>query len=1207
MGDDGEAFRRIVVLGACGSGLERAAALLGKLCGGLTISITPGIDDGSLLGEMNENLLSLADGSWKSPPEMPPLELARTLAPQRQRAQRAFEQALGNPSGVPKSQQVTPWVWADPRLAFLMPFWMDALEMSPLVVWVIRNPGEAVAELARDDRMAPDTAATLWQRYNRAALSASQGLDVLMVRHETLVSGTGEGLERVAGFLGRHGVRCLEERLPTRGSSRGEGEEASRPHLATPADTSPPVGAHEQDVLYNVLLSLEEDGSVDASAVGDSTAAYYDEGYYQSQLAHTGLSYCREEPHWLRFFDNVASEIVRSINPKKVMDVGCAIGMLVETLRNHGVDATGVDISPWAIKQVPDDLRPYCSVGSIVEPFADKYDLITCIEVLEHLPPVMAEPAISNLCAHADAVLISSTPDDVIEPSHLNVEPPDYWARMFAEQGFTRDFSYDAGYLSPQAVLFRRGQAIPADVVAGYEQLLRRSQLVVESARLTVEKTRAEHDKMHEARETAVAQRDAAGAEHDALAARFNELAANHDALAAQFNALTADHGQLMEHVGQLEQRRAAEAIAADRQIEQLERGYSRLVVEIVDERAQASTSVAELSAMRATKLFRYSRWLRSLYGDLRHRRAALVVSSPELLASGDGDHNRSYETWVELYDTIDETARVELNNRLRKLADHPLVSVILPVYNTPEPLLRRAIESVRDQIYGNWELCIADDMSTDPMVVAVLDEYAEADERIRVVHRMENGHIAAASNSALQLASGSWIAPMDHDDELAPHALAHVALVLAGRPEAGMLYTDEDKIDLDSHRHAPYFKPDFDPLLLLGQNYLGHLIFYRHDLVKAVGGYREGLEGSQDWDLSLRISELLGAEQVVHLPRVLYHWRAHPGSTAGGMSAKPYATLAGRRAVVEHLARQRRSGDVITNPATGWHRIKWHIPSQAPKVSIIVPTRDGRLLARCLDSLFRLTSYPNYEIAVVDNGSLGWETLDYLRAQEHLVRVIRDERPFNYSALNNFAASRSDGDVFCLLNDDCEITSAEWLDELVGQLSQDGVGAVGAKLLYPDGRIQHAGVVLGLDGVAGHVHRLSDRMASGHGGRLHLAQSFSAVTAACMVVRREAWEQVGGLDTENLAVAFNDVDLCLRIGEAGWRIVWTPFAEMVHHESATRGADTGEQAERFARECAYMKTRWAKELRYDPAYNPNLALQSEGWELAFPPRLDRT
>jgi GT2 family glycosyltransferase len=429
--------------------------------------------------------------------------------------------------------------------------------------------------------------------------------------------------------------------------------------------------------------------------------------------------------------------------------------------------------------------------------------------------------------------------------------------------------------------------------------------------------------------------------------------------------------------------------------------------------------------------------------------------------------------------------------------------------------------------------------------------------------------------------------------------------LALAGRPEVGMLYTDEDKIDVDGHRQAPYFKPDFDPLLLLGQNYLGHLIFYRHDLVKEVGGYRVGFEGSQDWDLSLRVSELLSAEQVVHLPRVLYHWRAHPGSTAGAMSAKPYATLAGRRAVVDHLARQRQSGDVITNPATGWHRIKWHLPSQAPKVSIIVPTRDGRLLSRCLDSVFRLTAYPNYEIVVIDNGSLGRGTLDYLRAQEHLVRVIRDERPFNYSALNNFAASRSDGDVLCLLNDDCEVTSTEWLDELVGQLSQDGVGAVGAKLLYPDGRIQHAGVVLGLDGVAGHVHRLSDRMASGHGGRLHLAQSFSAVTAACMVVRREAWEQVGGLDAENLPVAFNDVDLCLRIREAGWRIVWSPFAEMIHHESVTRGEDTGDKAERFARECAYMKTRWDKELRCDPAYNPNLSLQSEGWELAFPPRQD--
>jgi GT2 family glycosyltransferase/2-polyprenyl-3-methyl-5-hydroxy-6-metoxy-1,4-benzoquinol methylase len=1186
--EEGELARGIVVLGPWGSGLEDLAVVLAGMCGGGVLTPGPESPDRVVpLDRLNEDLLREGGGSWDSPPTTSPVELARALVDRRPEAGTTFLQALGSPHGYPTDRGAAQWVWADPRLTLLLPFWGDVLGIPPLVVWVVRDPAEVLSQLVTAHGIDATTAATVWERYQRAALSSSQGLDMLLLRHDELVDGRADTLARIGTFLGCHGMRYDGEVPPAMadGAQRGNG----RDRQGEDAESSDPMAQlterrrRDLQILHRVLRRLSEGGDDPASVV-EATIAYYDADYYRTYESDSGLPYTRDEPAWQRFFSAVATAIVTSLHPSKVLDVGCAIGLLVEALRERGVDATGIDVSSWAVKQVPVALRPYCSVGSVVDPFPDKYDLVTCIEVLEHLPPAAAPLAVANLCAHTDAVLVSSTPDDVVEPSHLNVEPPDYWARLFAEEGFTRDFRFDASLISPQAALFRRNAASLAEVVGGYEQLLR-------SSTIETDRTRHHLEEMTEARDTAIGQRDDAIAEHDTLAARLNALGAEHERLAQQ--------------AAELAQRRAAEAVAAERHVQQLERDHARLVNDLVRAKDEAARLQAELDATRATKVFRYSSGLRSAYGRLRRVRRASLTEPFESPAQEAPAGDRSYDKWVEFYDTLDAAEMAALGRRVELLERHPLVSVILPVYNTPEPLLRRAIESVREQIYPTWELCIADDMSTDPSVAAVLAEYEALDSRIHIARRTTNGHIAAASNTAIGLASGTWVALMDHDDELRPHTLAHVVLALAGRPDAGMAYTDEDKMDVEGRRQLPYFKPDFDPLLLLGQNFLGHLVLYRRDLVEQVGGYREGYEGSQDWDLSLRIAELLSDDQVVHVPRVLYHWRIHPGSTAAGISAKPYARDAGHRAVVEHLAREGLAGDVVTNPATGWHRVRWHLPDPVPKVSIVVPTRDGHLLARCLESIYRQTTYPDYEILVVDNGSAGRDVLNLLRSHEHLVRVVRDERPFNYSALNNAAVAKAEGEIVCLLNDDCEVAGSEWLDELVGQVLQPGVGIAGAKLLYPDRRIQHAGVILGWDGVAGHVHRLSDRMASGHGGRLHLPQTLSAVTAACMVIRREAWAAVGGLDEEHLPIAFNDVDFCLRVREAGWRVVWSPYAELIHHESATRGEDTGPRAEGFARECAYMKERWGRTLRCDPAYNPNLTLQSGGLDLAFPPRLD--
>jgi GT2 family glycosyltransferase len=445
----------------------------------------------------------------------------------------------------------------------------------------------------------------------------------------------------------------------------------------------------------------------------------------------------------------------------------------------------------------------------------------------------------------------------------------------------------------------------------------------------------------------------------------------------------------------------------------------------------------------------------------------------------------------------------------------------------------------------------------------------------------------------------------LDHDDELAEHALAVTALAIADHPEVSFLYSDEDKLDADGRRYSPFFKPDFDPTMLLGENYPCHLFVARRELVEEVGGFRVGFEGSQDWDLVLRVTERLSAEAIHHIPHILYHWRAHSGSTATAGSAKPYAADAGLRAVTEHLVRTGQRGEVTWSPATGRNRVRWELGDDHPLVSIIVATRDGRSLMRCIDSVRRQTAYANYEILVIDNGSRTSPALDYLRTHEQSIRVVRDERPFNYSALHNAAVQHASGDLFLLLNDDVEVLDGGWLGEMVTQAQKSGVGIVGAKLNYPNGTIQHAGVTLGIFGVAGHIHRGVDRFDLGYFGDLALTRRVSAVTGACMLVRRKVWEDLGGLDAEQLAIAFNDIDFCLRALEAGWAVIWTPFAELIHHESISRGRDDlGPRADEFRREVAYMESRWMHLLRNDPAYNPNLSLLSEHAELAWPPRV---
>lgn len=567
------------------------------------------------------------------------------------------------------------------------------------------------------------------------------------------------------------------------------------------------------------------------------------------------------------------------------------------------------------------------------------------------------------------------------------------------------------------------------------------------------------------------------------------------------------------------------------------------------------------------------------------------------------------YAEWIRLYDKLTSADNKLIGEQINGFTRQPTFSVLLPVYNPEAKWLRRATNSVRAQLYPRWELCIVDDASTAPHVWKLLESAARQEPRIKLHRRATNGHVVAASNDALALATGEFIALLDHDDELAPTALYCAAWELNRQPDLQLLYSDEDKLDRQGRRCDPYFKSDWNPDLLRSQNYISHLSIYAAALVRKVGGFRIGFEGSQDYDLTLRCVEQIAPEQIRHIPHILYHWRSAEQSTASFAAAKPYAHDAALRAVQEHVDRGATPGRVTPHYAD-YLRVVYAPPPRRPLISIIIPTRDRvALLRQCLESIRAKTDYENFEIIIVDNESRESETREYLQscASSGQIEVLHVPGEFNFSKLNNLGVAHARGQFVALLNNDLEVVNPEWLSEMVSHAARPGIGAVGARLWYPDGTLQHGGVLLGIGGVATHAHRLL-RKEHGYFARAHLTQNFSAVTAACMCLRKEAYEQAGGLDEVNLPVAFNDIDLCLRLGEAGLRTVWTPHAELIHHESASRGfEDTGRKQQRFLSEVAFMQKRWGHLLEADPYYNPNFSIAiDQQFKLAFPPRMQK-
>lgn len=555
------------------------------------------------------------------------------------------------------------------------------------------------------------------------------------------------------------------------------------------------------------------------------------------------------------------------------------------------------------------------------------------------------------------------------------------------------------------------------------------------------------------------------------------------------------------------------------------------------------------------------------------------------------------YGPWYEAY--VPDEAALE-KQRHHHFEYSPLISVAVPAYRTPEKFLAQMIDSLLAQTYGNWELCIANGSPEDSAMKKVLEEYTKKGSRIRVSELTENKGIAGNTNAALEMAQGEFVGLLDHDDLLAPNALYEIVRALDEDRNLDAVYTDEDKVttELDEH-FQPHLKPDFNLDLLRSNNYICHFFVVRRSIVQKVGGFCQEFDGAQDHDFIFRCIET--AEKVGHIPEILYHWRTHKASTADNPASKMYAFDAGKRAIEAHLKRTGTEGIVSHTPDLGFFRVKYPVQGQ-PLVSVIIPNKDEKeTLKACIDSIREKTEYPNYEIIIVENNSTTDEIFQYYKelSQDSRIRLLRWKKEFNYSAINNYGVRHANGEYLLFLNNDVTVITPGWIKELLGVCQRPEVGAAGVKLIYPDNTIQHAGCVIGLGGIAGHMFVDMPANRTGYLHKASILQDMSAVTAACMMMKRTAFEEAGGF-TEKLSVAFNDVDLCLKVRKNHKLIVYDPYVQLYHMESKTRGAeDNKEKVRRFQEEIEYMRCQWIDILKKgDPYYNKNLSLTKWNYSL---------
>lgn len=549
---------------------------------------------------------------------------------------------------------------------------------------------------------------------------------------------------------------------------------------------------------------------------------------------------------------------------------------------------------------------------------------------------------------------------------------------------------------------------------------------------------------------------------------------------------------------------------------------------------------------------------------------------------------NYRYRRWI-----LQNEIKEEINKKKIAFDFMPKLSIIVPTFNTPVNYLKEMIESVLNQSYTNWELCIADGSICRDNIHRIIDSYSK-ESRIKVKYLEQNFGIAGNSNEALKLSTGSYIAFLDHDDIIPLNALAEVVETINKNPGADFIYSDEDKISENGKiRFGPHFKPDWSPDTFRSHNYICHLSIIKKELLDRVGYFRAGFDGSQDYDLYLRATE--NANNIVHIPKILYHWRTLKGSTSAVPEAKLYAYESAKKALKDHLERTGINATVTDGVTIGSYKINYEFDRQQ-KVSIIIPNTDHvELLKNCIESILINTKNVNHEIIIIECKSTSEQIFTYYEtlSNNEFIKVIVWDKPFNYSTVNNYAAERASGNVLLFLNNDTEVITNEWLESMLQHVLRENIGAVGAKLIYPNNKIQHAGIIIGLGGIAENLHKHYPKRSSGYMRRLSIVQNVSAVTGACMMIRKDVFNEVGGFD-EEFALAYNDVDLCMKLREKGYLIIFTPYAELYHHESKTRGyEDTPEKKARFKKEAALFMKKWGYIVeKGDPYYNPNLTLK---------------
>lgn len=878
---------------------------------------------------------------------------------------------------------------------------------------------------------------------------------------------------------------------------------------------------------------------------GKAMQNFFGEEYYQNYWTENGGTSYENLEEFQVFIRSAAEYIKKEYHPQTVLDAGCAMGLLVAALRDLGVEAYGVDLSEYAISRVREDIRPYCAVGSLADPLPNslprRYDLVVSIEVLEHMPEEDGKKSIANLCTMSDQILFSSVPDDTTDPTHINLHETPYWCGLFAKQGFFSAEEKKPLFLPRHARFFQR-KSVPAAVEL-YEEKLQNYEEQVLQLSLDLDEIQEKNEVLTE----------------DLKISSENQK---------EYQALYLD--KLKEY----------------------------------DALFQAYQATVTSSAWKMTKPLRASLdWIKKI---LKSNRVTYLICKGIKSVLRDGP----VCTWGRVKRKIQDARKLKGRNlinekelamqRQQGFPRQIKFSILVPLYNTPEDFLKEMIESVQAQTYSDWELCLADGSdAAHPQVERIVMQFQQRDNRIKYRKLEKNFGISGNTNACIEMATGDYIALFDHDDLLHPSVLYENMKAICEQG-ADFIYTDEVIFQgKTTNIIGTHYKPDFAIDNLRANNYICHFTVFEKSLLDKTGLFRSECDGSQDFDMVLRLTEQ--AQKIVHIPKPLYFWRSHPLSVASSLSAKPYVFESAKKAVRDHLNRVGLEGEVLDSAALSIYRVKYKIKGN-PLVSILIPNKDHVSdLRKCIVSIQEKSSYPNYEIIVIENNSVEEKTFQYYQILERRpnIRVVQWNGKFNYSAINNFGYTFAKGDYILLLNNDTEVISSDWIQEMLMYAQRSDVGAVGAKLYYPDGTIQHGGVVLGVGGVAAHLHCNRPKNDIGYMGRLVYAQDLTAVTAACMMIPRKVWEQTKGLD-ESFEVAFNDVDFCMRIRQLGYLIVFTPFAELYHYEYKSRKTDdTPEKRDRYIGEVERFRERWAKELEAgDPYYNPNFSLDDANFTI---------